>query len=890
MLYSIAARTRELPNTRLSSLGTILPCSALFFPIFLLSQPMEFFHPDRLPLRFLFCVSRNVPGFAVLIDLGALPTILLSLVAVTILMVVAFYFGQTFARSHHAEEELERLRETFDERVRERSDEALKSSVVQRAGEERMARIIDSAMDAIITIDESQRITLFNPAAERMFGCPANDALGSPLERFLPSRFRNAHAAHIQSFSQNGVTRRSMGGLTPLRGLRTNGEEFPIEASISQVEVSGRKLFTAIVRDITETSRAREVSSRLAAIVQSSDDAIISKTLDGIVTTWNPGAERLFGCSAAEAIGRPMSSFFPPERQEEEQEILRRIAKGETIEHFESQRIRKDGQCIDVSVSISPLRDTSGQIIGATKIARDISERKRAEEEMRQQASLLNLAPVLVRDLQSRIVLWTSGAQAIYGYTEKEALGRVSHELMSTEFPRPVSEIEEILKDHGSWKGELTHKRRDGEPVVVASEWVLYRDAKGNPSRILEVNTDITALKRAEVMQLRSQKLQAMGTLTSGIAHDFNNILAAINGSALLAISQFPADHPVQACLVEIEKAGQRATDLVKQIMSFSRPQEQNMQVQDLQSIVQEALRLVRSTLPVMIEIRSDSEPELPPVRVDATQMHQVVVNLATNAAHAIGERNGLIEVKIEKVTISEDEIRLYSPIPAGEYLRLTIADNGSGMDKATVDRIFDPFFTTKPPGKGTGLGLSVVHGIVQAHHGFLRVYSQIGKGSSFQIYFPAAKALVVEESPSETETPLGNGEQILFVDDENVLVFVGAMMLEQKGYRVVSTASGDAALQEFRQRAGAFDAVISDLSMPGMSGLQLARELQAIRQDIPIILTSGYFGPDEQAAATKLGIRALLTKPVNPKELLGVIEQICKQSAELRRSQPGKA
>jgi PAS domain S-box-containing protein len=341
--------------------------------------------------------------------------------------------------------------------------------VALRAGEERMSRIIDSAMDAILTIDEYQSITMFNPAAEKMFGCPSADAIGSSLERFLPRRFRSAHSGHISAFGENGVTRRTMGGFSPLSGLRSNGEEFPIEASISQIEVNGRKLYTAIVRDVTETSKARETSAKLAAIVKSSDDAIISKTLEGVITSWNPAAEKLFGYAAAEAVGKHMAVFFPADRREEEQEILARIAKGETISHFESQRVRKDGKLIEVAATISPLHDNSGRVIGASTIARDITDRKRAEEEIRQQASLLDLAPVLVRDTENHIVLWTRGVQQIYGYSKEEALGRVSDELLKTEYPQPLEEIEKILHAKGIWEGELAHRTRDGNRVVVAS-------------------------------------------------------------------------------------------------------------------------------------------------------------------------------------------------------------------------------------------------------------------------------------------------------------------------------------------------------------------------------------------------------------------------------------
>ena len=798
-----------------------------------------------------------------------------SLLALALLVAAMYVIRRGFAHSRSAETDLRSARDSLEERVRERTSELVRSGAALRAGEERLARIIDSAMDAIVTVDEAQRITIFNPAAEKMFGCPASDAIGSPLDRFLPLRFRTAHAEHMRAFGQKAVTRRSMGGFSPLRGLRSNGDEFPIEASISQVDVGGRKLFTAIVRDITETSKARETSNQLAAIVESTEDAIISKTLEGVITSWNPAAQKLFGFTAAEALGKPMLVLFPPERAAEEQQLLARISRGETIEHFESRRIRKDGQRIDVAVTISPLRDNSGRVTGASTIARDITQRKRAEEEIRQQAALLTLAPALVRDMDDRIVLWTRGMEQVYGFTKDDALGRISHELLKTEFPSPLADIEKALLNGGVWEGELTHQTSAGERIVTASKWVLYRDAEGKPTRVFEVYADITALKRAEALQLRSQKLEALGTLAGGIAHDFNNVLSAITGSASLAISQFPPDHPVQACLVEIERAGVRAAELVRQILTFSRPQDQNMEVQSLEPVISEALKLVRATLPVRIDIRTEFAAGLPKARVDATQLYQVIVNLATNAGHAIGDRPGLIHVKLDTSTVSEEEILLYSEVPAGRYVRLSVSDNGCGMDTATLQRIFDPFFTTKPTGKGTGLGLSVVHGIIKAHGGVLKVYSDLGKGTTFQIYFPAVAAVAAAPRAAAINAPSGHGERILFVDDEGVLVFIGTMILEQNGYKATGMPNGDAAVRELQQNPDAYDAIVTDLSMPGMSGLQLIQQVRHLGIELPVILTSGYVNPEDDLKANMLGVRAIVSKPMNKAEFLRTLGSI---------------
>jgi PAS domain S-box-containing protein len=534
-------------------------------------------------------------------------------------------------------------------------------------------------------------------------------------------------------------------------------------------------------------------------------------------------------------------------------------------------------------VTISPLRDSSGSVLGASTIARDITQAKRVQEEIRQQARLLDLVPAIVRDLQGRVVLWTRGAEELYGYSRREALGRISHDLLKTEFPEPLADIQGRLESEGAWEGELDHTGRDGRHVFVASRWILHRDAQGSPASVLEVNADITELKRAEALQMRSQKMEALGTLAGGIAHDFNNILAAINGSASLAMSQLPADNPVQTCLMEIEKAGQRAADVVRRILTFSRPQDQHMETQSLAPIVEEALKLVRATLPAMIEIRTSFGKDVPKARIDATQIYQVIVNLATNSAHAIGDKAGVIEVKLDAPTISREEAPLHGDVPAGHYVRLRVSDNGCGMDAATVQRIFDPFFSTKPTGKGTGLGLSVVHGIINSHRAAIKVYSEPGKGTTFFLYFPSASdAPIVEQAPKRKVVE-GRGERVLFVDDEGVLLFVGTMTLEQHGYIVTGMPNGEAALRELHANPDGYDVVLTDLSMPGLSGLQLAHELRKIRAELPVILTSGYISPEDQARAQELGIHAILTKPVNTKELLGTLSALFETRTKMK-------
>ena len=634
-----------------------------------------------------------------------------------------------------------------------------------RGGEARLSAIIHSALNAIVTADEMQNVILFNPAAEQIFGWKESEALGRPLDQFIPVRYRAAHREHLRKFGQTEINGRKMGQRDGILGVRKNGEEFPLEASISHVEFGGKRVYTVILRDITEE--------------------------------------------------------------------------------------------------------------------------KKAEAELKQQASLLDLAPVMVRDLENRIVFWSRGAEKLYGLTKEEALGRVSHELLATEGPLPMKYLDQILRDTGMWEGELAQRTSDGGSVYVASQWVLYRDAKGQPIRILEVNADITARRHAQELQTRSQKLEALGTLAGGIAHDFNNILLAIHGNVNLAMADLPEHHPAQQSLAEIQKAGTRASELVRRILGFSRPQEQKKQVVELQPVIEEALKLMRATLPARVQIVTHFAPGVPPAKVDAGQIHQVLVNLTTNAAHAIGEKNGTIEVRLDIVNVTADDTHATANLNAGRYVRLYVGDDGCGMDRATMNRIFDPFFTTKKQGEGTGLGLSVVHGIVSSQNGAISVTSHVGEGTAFHLYFPVATEQLEQRPEPPAETPRRHHEHILYVDDEEALVFLATRMLERHGYRVSGFTDAVSALKEFRAHPLDYDVVVTDLSMPRMSGFEFTEELRRIRSDVPVVLTSGYLQAEDQEKAEDLGIRELIQKPATANLLAGALERIFADHAARTHTAP---
>jgi PAS domain S-box-containing protein len=390
-------------------------------------------------------------------------------------------------------------------------------------------------------------------------------------------------------------------------------------------------------------------------------------------------------------------------------------------------------------------------------------------------------------------------------------------------------------------------RRKSGEAVWARMNGSLMRDSAGRPVQYIFHIRDLSAEKAAESdkqhleSQLRqAQKMEAIGTLAGGIAHDFNNILSAVGGYTELAMMQLPGNAEVRGNLEHVKAAADRAADLVQQILAFSRQSENERIVLQIGSIVKEALQLIRASLPSTIEIRKAIDTQAGSIMADPTQVHQIVMNLCTNAMHAMQAEGGLLEVRLRQVSLSRDAARTRDLAAPGDYVQLTVSDTGCGMDARTRERIFDPYFTTKAKGKGTGLGLAVVHGIVESYQGAIAVTSTPGQGTRFDVFFPVTDG---DQRPMDTgdEEDFSGRERVLFVDDEPMLVDLGRTILAKQGYQVTGMTDPREALAVFRQAPDRFDIVVTDLTMPGLTGDRLAEAIAAIRPDVPVLLCSGY-------------------------------------------------
>jgi len=497
---------------------------------------------------------------------------------------------------------------------------------------------------------------------------------------------------------------------------------------------------------------------------------------------------------------------------------------------------------------------------------------------------------IWILDLSNMQMSYVSrSVQQVQGYTSEELMNLPLQEILTPESFKLASEIifEELEKEATGTAEplrartvELEEFCKDGSTVWVELTASFLKNEKGETIGILGVSRDISERKRAEREKLRlenqlqqAQKMEAIGTLAGGIAHDFNNILAAVIGYAELAMIDAENDTELYSRLQEILQAGKRAKDLVKQILAFSRQAEHERKPVQVKAIGDEVLKLLRASLPTTIEIHQDFQSDSL-IMADPTQIHQILLNLCTNAGHAMREKGGILEVKLEDVELDAEFVDDRLDLKPGKYLELTVSDSGSGIPKQILDRIFDPFFTTKEKGEGTGMGLAVVHGIVGSCGGRISAYSEPGQGSIFKVYLPIVEKQYELQAVAEEPIPTGS-EHILFVDDEPVLAGMAKLILESQGYIVTTRTSSIEALELFKAAPDRFDLVISDLTMPKMTGDDLAIELIRIRPEIPVILCTGYSSRINPQNAMSMGVRAFLSKPVLKREMAETIRKV---------------
>lgn len=650
---------------------------------------------------------------------------------------------------------------------------------------------------------------------------------------------------------------------------------------ILQKEISERKRIESALSESEERHRVLFETMMMGVVYQNSE---------GNVITVNKSAERILGVKEDDLIhGAPLSpewkkicedgSDFPEDKfpynvalktgQKVKNEIMGVLYPKQT--KFKWLRIS----------SIPQFRPGENVPYQVYTLLDDFTERKKAAENIKSAEKKYRRLFDTSRDgivfinLDNDIVDANQAYLNLVGYNAVEIRKMTVQELMPGRWNHMEDSIHEhqIMSRGYSSEYEKEYIHRSGKIIpVLARQWLIM-DEKGEPLHKLELVRDISEKKKLESELRQAHKMEAVGTLAGGIAHDFNNILAAIMGYIELIQFEIDDDSTFHQNLDQVLKASFRAKDLVNHILTFSRQRDQEKKPISLRIILKEALKLLRATIPTTIQIKTVIPEANSTVLADPTQIHQVIMNLCTNAYHAMPSKGGIIEIVLETETLSEEDVVALPEILPGDFVKISIKDNGEGISPDIKDRIFDPYFTTKEIGTGTGMGLSVVHGIVKSHHGIIKVDSNIGKGTTFSVLFPLINVDV--DIKNENKGPILRGtEKILFVDDEETLASLGEKMLHRMGYTVTAKSNSEDALKVFLEKPDAFDLLITDMTMPDMSGDELALKVMSVRPDFPVIICSGY---NKKLAGEKIrhtGIKHFLTKPLEIRELSRVIRE----------------
>ncbi|MFB2773020.1 PAS domain S-box protein [Pelatocladus sp. BLCC-F211] len=691
----------------------------------------------------------------------------------------------------------------------------------------------------------------------------------------------NSDLEYVQQMLANQIQTYSM----EKRYIKKNGDRIWVNLTVSLVrEVSGEpKYFISVIEKITKRKQAeqalQESLKNLADMKFALDQAAIVAFTDkkGTITYVNDKFCKIAKYSREELLGqnhRLINSGYHP--QEFFQQMWASITKGQ-VWRGEIKNRAQDGTLYWVDTTIVPLLDAEGKPQEYVAIRSDITERKADEEKIQEQAQLLDQSQdaIFVLDMAETIVFWNKSAESLFGWTTKEAIGTNSSELVFEETSPQLEEAQETVVQSGSWQGELYLITKQGKEIIVRSGWTLVRNEKQQPKSILIVNTDITEKKKLEAQFLRAQRLESIGTLAGGIAHDLNNVLAPILMSVQLLQKKYP-ERQNQQLLTLMEDSVKRGANLVKQVLSFARGMEGDRTTLQVKHIIREIEQIIRETFPKSLEFYTDVSRDLATVSGDATQIHQVLMNLAVNARDAM-PNGGKLNICAENVVLDEQYARMHIDAQPGSYIVITIEDTGIGISPEVQERIFEPFFTTKEIGKGTGLGLSTAIGIVKNHGGFINVYSEVDKGTKFQVYLPAIEDNETQQSTQQVEELTGNGELILVVDDEATIREITKSSLETYNYQVLTASDGVEAVKIYAQYKQEINLVLLDMMMPSMDGAIAIRTLQKINPNVKIIATSGLSSQQHIAESQGVGVKAFLSKPCTAKELLLTIAAINK-------------
>jgi PAS domain S-box-containing protein len=649
-----------------------------------------------------------------------------------------------------------------------------------------------------------------------------------------------------------------------------------LEEKIEQLEMTSKTL--------------QESAKRYHLLVDALNEGVIFLEAGGRIIIWNKSAENTFGMCAEEVIGRNFPDIQWPtihpdgsQMAAQEHPGMVTLGTGKPCRDVLVGVLGSGSAVRWIAVNTTPVYRADGQKPFAVVISfADVTDRRKVEEALKESEDrfrrLFEEAPIAIQGYSASGVIryWNKANETTYGYSKEEAIGKnIVDLIIPREFREQAIQIIRQGAETGQTPpcGELLLRRKDGSRVPVLSSHVaIVRNS--NETELYCLDNDLTEQKRLQAELQQAHKMEVIGTLTSGIAHDFNNILGIIIGNCELAIDDVPPWNPAHAFLQEIQKAGSRGKDIVRQLLTFCRKTENTPKPMHLIPAFEDVIRFIRATIPTTIDIRHEMLAREDIICSDPTVIYQVLMNLCSNASHAMELTGGAITIRMQNIFLDAGMLDIPDGLVSGKYIQLTVTDTGPGIDPAIIDRIFDPYFTTKEVGKGTGMGLSVVQGIVNSHNGAVMVKNRPGRGATFFVYLPLTDALPAEETWKPKILELGN-ESILFVDDEKSIVDMCCEMLIRLGYRVETAMTPHVALEKFQSNPKKFDLVITDMTMPQMTGLQLTQRIKAVNPKVPVVLCTGFSGYITPENAAAMGIQGYLMKPIVKLEMAKMVRQV---------------
>jgi two-component system cell cycle sensor histidine kinase/response regulator CckA len=766
---------------------------------------------------------------------------------------------------------------------RKRAEEAL------RASEQKFRSFVEQSSDGLVLVNEQGLIIEWNQARERMTGVKRDEALSRPFWEIqsritLPEHRTPERLAYFKASLFDALrTGQSPLFNRPLEAevVRPDGERRYIEQVIFPIKTDQGYRLGSVSRDITEQKRAesqreaalealRATTANLETLIRVSPLAITLLDRDGNVQLWNPSAERIFAWTAQEVIGHP-NPIVPAAQQAEYAIWSGQVLHGQALTDQETVRQRKDGSLVDVSISSAPVYDAMGNLAGRMAIVADITERKQAEEARVRLATAIDQAAesIVITDTAGAIQYVNPAFERTSGYSQAEALGQNPRLLKSGKQNLAFYEALWATITAGQvWQGRLVNRKKDGTLFTEDATISPVRDEGGAIVSYVAVKRDVTRELRLEEQYYQAQKLEAVGRLTAGVAHDFNNILTAINGFSELVSMGLAPDNPLQDSVKKVLGSGQRAAGLVRQLLAFSRKQVVQPVVLNLNDVMANLEKMLGRIIGEDVELHTIPAPGLWLTMADATQIEQVILNLAVNARDAM-PNGGKLTIETANVTLDEAYAASHLGTRPGEYVLLAVSDTGAGMSDEVKSRLFEPFFTTKELGRGTGLGLATVYGIVKQGGGDIRVYSEEGLGTTFKVYLPriGRAAAPAAPAPANAEMPAGR-ETVLLVEDDEAVRELARRVLRSLGYTLLEASDGQEALRLAAGHPGSIHLLLTDVVLPGMSGVDMAKQLIQARPGLKTLFMSGY--TDNAIAHHGVldpGI-AFLQKPFGPMEL----------------------